>query len=164
MKRSLVALGFLTLVYALAVGSFAPYDLLLGALISAALLYGLRSFVFDGRPAPLPGLLRRTLAFGPFAFATFVEVLRGTWDVALVILHLKPLQDPGMVEVPFGERTPAGVVVSGLVDTLSPGAVLLELDWENERALIHTIDAADPDEFRRRQEDLYQRYQKGVFP
>ncbi len=160
MKRALVALLFLTLVYALVLGSFAPYDLALGALLSGTLLYGFRSFVFGGRPAPLPRLFRRVLAFGPFAFAVFREVVWGTWEVALVILRLKPLESPGLVKLPIGERTPTGVVVSALVDTLSPGAVLVELDWEEECALIHIIDAADPEAFRRRQEELYQRYQK----
>lgn len=164
MKRALVSLLLLTLVYALAVGSFAPYDLALGVLLSGALLYGFRAFVFGGRPAPLPGLFRRVLAFGPFVFAALREVVAGTWEVALVTLHLKPLRSPGIVKAPIGERTPAGVVVSALVGTLSPGAVLIDIDWEEGCALIHTIDAADPEAFRRRQEELYQRYQKKVFP
>lgn len=164
MKRALLALALLTLVYALAIASFAPYDLALGALLSGALLYGFRRFVFGGRPAPLHGLLRRVLAFGPFAAVVLREVASGTWEVALVTLRLKPLRHPGVVRVPIGERTPLGLVVSALVNTISPGSFLVEIDWEEDCALIHTINASDPEAFRRSWEDLYQRYQKKVFP
>jgi multisubunit Na+/H+ antiporter MnhE subunit len=89
-------------------------------------------------------------------------VLKGTWEVALITLHIKPLVEPGVVKLPVGERTPNGVAVLGLVTTLSPGAFLIEAN--KEFMLIHVIDASDPDAFREDREDFYRRYQRKVFP
>ena len=164
MTRSLVSLVLLTLVYALVLASFAPWDLALGAAASGALLYAFRGFVFGGRPAPLPGLLGRVVAFGPFLAAAVGEVVSGTWQVALVTLRLRPLEHPGIVKVPLGDRTPGGVAVSALVGTISPGSFLVDIDWEGGYALIHTIDARDPEAFRRSRARFYERYQKKVFP
>jgi multicomponent Na+:H+ antiporter subunit E len=53
--RYVVAVLALTLVYALALGSFHPWDLLFGAGLSAALLFASRRFVFDADgTAPRP--------------------------------------------------------------------------------------------------------------
>jgi multicomponent Na+:H+ antiporter subunit E len=164
-KRALLVLLLLTGVYAMVLASFHPWDLLFGALVSAALIYAFRPFVLGnsrGRSDPLLNLLSRWAAFFPFAGAVLWEVTRGAWEVALVVLHLRPLAKPGIIEVPVGERTPTGVAVSALVTTLSPGAFLVEAD--DEVMLIHLIDASDPDAFRKDCEDLYQRYQRKVFP
>ncbi len=152
----------LTLVYAMVLASFHPLDLLFGAALSGALLYVFRAFVFGGAPDPLPGVLGRCAAFLPFAWAIARDVVKGTWEVALVVLHFRPLVSPGIVKVPIGERTPTGVAVSALVTTLSPGAFLIEAN--EEFMLIHFLDAADPDAVREKQEDFYQRYQRKVFP
>lgn len=164
MKRAIFSLFLLTLIYALVLASFAPWDLALGVVLSGVLLYAFRGYVFDGSPDPLQGLLRRVLAFGPFFVAAVREIAIGTWQVALVTLRLRPLERPGIVKVPIGERTPVGVVVSALVDTISPGSFLVDIDWEEGCMLIHTIDARDPDAFRRSWEEFYDRYQRKVFP
>ena len=170
MTRYVVAVLALTLVYALALGSFRPWDLLFGAGLSAALLFASRRFVFgvDGSaPRPvrsgltLPG---RVVAFVPFALAVFREILVGNWEVTLVTLHLRPLVRPGIVAVPVGERTPTGVAVWAVVTGLPPGSFFADVDRERGVVLIHVLDARDPEAFRRQQEDFYRRYQSKVFP
>ncbi len=162
MKRALFYVVLLTGVYAMVLASFHPLDLLFGAVVSGALVYISRQFVFGGRPDPLPRLARRCVAFFPFVGAVVQDVVAGTWEVALVTLHLRPLASPGIVKVPVGERTPTGAAVTALVMTLSPGAFLIEAD--DEFMLIHLINAGDPDGFRNDCEDFYQRYQRKVFP
>ncbi len=164
MKRTALSLVFLTLVYALVLASFHPWDLALGAVLSGVLLFSLRGYVFGGKPAPLPGLLGRVIAFWPFAFAVLRDTLVGTWQVTRITLYLKPLAKPGVVAVPIGERTPVGVAVSSLVATISPGEVMIDVDWEKGVMLVHTTDAADPEGVRRAHEHFYQRYQRRVFP
>ena len=164
MKRALLSLLLLTLVYALVLASFAPWDLALGAALSGALLLLARRSIFGGSFAPLPGLLGRVLAFGPFAAAVLRDAAVGTWYVTLAVLHLRPLERPGIVAVPIGERTRVGVAVAALVTTISPGEFLVDVDWRKRVMLIHSIDAADPEEVRRSHEDFYQRYQRRVFP
>ena len=164
MKRAAFSLVLLTLVYAFVLASFSPWDLAFGAVLSGVLLYAFRGYVFGGKPAPLPGLLSRVFAFWPFAFAVVRDTIVGTWQVTQVTLRLKPIGKPGVVAVPIGERTPVGVAVSALVTTISPGAVLIDVDWDEGVMLIHAMDAADPGEVRRSHEHFYQRYQKKVFP
>ena len=164
MSRFLTALAALVLIYLLVLASIDPWDVVLGALLGAVLLVGTRGYVVDGRPTPILGLARRIVAFLPFAAATVWDILRGTWRVALVVLHLRPLRHPGIVSVPIGERTPLGVAVSSLVTTLSPGAFLVDVDEADRTMLIHVLDATDPDMIRDEHEAFYQRYQRHVFP
>jgi multisubunit Na+/H+ antiporter MnhE subunit len=91
------------------------------------------------------------------------QILLGTWEVTLVTLHLRPLNEPGIVAVPIGERTPAGVAAWAVVTGLPPGSFFVDVDRERGVALIHVIDASEPDDFRRDQEDFYRRYQRKVF-
>jgi multicomponent Na+:H+ antiporter subunit E len=170
MTRYVAATVMLTLVYALALGSFQPWDLLIGAMLSSVLLLVSRRFVFGGDSASprtsAPGLtvLGRVVAFVPFAAAIFREILVGTWEVTLVTLHLRPLVRPGIVAVPIGERTPTGVAVWAVITGLPPGSFFVDVDREREVVLIHVLDARDPEAYRRQQEDFYRRYQSKVFP
>jgi multicomponent Na+:H+ antiporter subunit E len=164
MTRYVLTVALLTLIYALALASFHPLDLLFGAGLSAALVFASRRFVFGADPGRGPGLLRRAAAFVPFAAVVFREIVVGTWEVALVTLHLRPLERPGIVAVPIGDRTPLGVAVWTLVTGLPPGSFFVDVDRERGVALIHVLDAGDPDTFRREQEDFYRRYQSKVFP
>jgi len=66
--------------------------------------------------------------------------------------------------VPIGERTTSGVAVSALTTTMSPGEVLVDIDWERGVMLIHVLDARDPDAVRARHLRFYERYQRRVFP
>ena len=170
MTRYVAAVVVLTLVYALALGSFHTWDLLFGASLSAALFFASRRFLFgsDGT-VPQPAgcgltLLGRAVAFVPFAVAVFREILVGNWEVTLVTLHLRPLVRPGIVAVPIGERTPTGVAVWAVVTGLPPGSFFVDVDRERGVVLIHVLDARDPQAYRDQQEDFYRRYQSKVFP
>jgi multisubunit Na+/H+ antiporter MnhE subunit len=162
MTRYVAAIVGLTLAYALALGSFHPLDLLFGAGLSAALVFVSRRFVFGDAPGGGgPSFLRRVAAFFPFSFAVFWEVVVGTWEVTL---HLRPLIKPGIVAVPIAYRTPSGVAVWAVVTGLAPGSFFVDVDRERGVALIHVLDARDPDAFREEQERFYRRYQSKVFP
>ncbi len=164
MTRVLVAVACLAGVYALALGSADPVDLALGALLSGALLTALRGTLFPpSSAAPVP-LLPRALALAPFLVAVVRDIVVGTWQVALVVLHVRPLRAPGIVRVPIGDRTPSGVVATSFIATLSPGEFLVDVDWERGDILMHVLDASDPDAVRARHDEFYRRYQRAVFP
>jgi multicomponent Na+:H+ antiporter subunit E len=162
--RYVAAVAVLTLVYALALASFHPLDLLFGAALSAALVFVSRRYVFGDDRDREPSLLGRATAFVPFALVVLREIIVGTWEVSLVTLHLRPLKEPGIVAVPIGERTPTGVAVWAVVTGLPPGSFFVDIDRERGVALIHILDSRDPGAFREEQEDFYQRYQSKVFP
>ncbi len=104
------------------------------------------------------------LAFWPFVGAVLVQITQGTWRMILVSLHLKPNIRPGLVTVPFEARTKTGVAVSTLVNTLSPGSVLLDIDWEHRLMRFHYINSSDPVKLRQNMQTFYQKYQRKVFP
>jgi multicomponent Na+:H+ antiporter subunit E len=168
--RYLTAILMLTLVYALALASFRPWDLFFGAGLSAALLFVSRRFVFDADgTAPRPTgrgltLLGRVAAFVPFAAVVFRNMLVGNVEVTLVTLGLRPLLRPGIVVVPMGDRTPTGVAIWAIVTGLPPGSFFVDVDRERGVVLIHVLDARDPEAYREEQEDFYRRYQSKVFP
>jgi multicomponent Na+:H+ antiporter subunit E len=142
----------LTGVYLLSLGSLNPLDAAEGLVLATALSLGLRGRLEGphGAGSSLAGLL--------------VDVLRGTWDVALRVLGLRPVECSGIVLVPIGERTQLGVAVTGLLAGLSPGSMLVEVDPERQAMLFHVIDAHDPDAVRDHLDRFYQRYQRRVFP
>lgn len=164
MTRYVMATLLLTLVYALVLASFAPWDLAFGVGLSATLVYGSRRFVFSTASKQGPSLLGRTLAFFPFATVIFWEILKGTLEVMLITLHLRPLKEPGIVAVPIADRSPMGIAVWAIITGLPPGSFFVDLDQERGVALIHLLDARDPDAFRYQQAMFYRRYQSKVFP
>lgn len=164
MRRAAIFLVLAALVYPLALASFHPWNLAIGALVAAAALAAFRRHLVPEGLPPLPSLGRRLLWFAPFLAAAAWEVALGTWQVALVVLGVRPLRRPGIVAVPIGERTPSGVVTFALVSTLSPGEVVVDVDAEREEILVHVIDASDPDAVRERHDRLYRRFQRHVFP
>jgi multicomponent Na+:H+ antiporter subunit E len=164
MNRAVLSLVLVAAAFALMIASADAMDLALAVAVAAVLLYVFRRFLFGGTPSAVPGLAGRVLAFPLFAFAVGREITLGTWQVAAVVLHLRPLRSPGIVAVPFGDRTDTGVKVTALAATLSPGEFLVDLDHERRVMLMHVIDASDPDAVRRHHEHLYERYQRRVFP
>ena len=51
-----------------------------------------------------------------------------------------------------------------IVTGLPPGSFFVEVDRGRGVALIHVLDARDPEAFREQQQDFYRRYQSKVFP
>ncbi len=163
MRTLALAVGLLTLVYALTLVSVDPLDLALGAVLAGLTLLGAHRLPRSGHAAPTP-TLGRVLRFPAFVAGLLADVAAGTWDVALRVLHLRPLERPGIVLVPIEERTPLGVAVSALATTLSPGSVLVDVDWERRVMLVHVIDASDPERVRAQHRRFYERFQRPVFP
>lgn len=158
----ILALGAVT--YALTVASFAWEDLVFGAGLTAILLALFRTVLL---PSPLPSsgqVLTSIVAFPLFVLATVREVIVGTWLVARHVVGLQPLEHPGIVRIPIGERTPVSRGMAGYVLTVSPGTFLIDVDDETNELLVHAIDASDPDALRRHYQSLYQGYERHVVP
>jgi multisubunit Na+/H+ antiporter MnhE subunit len=153
----------LTGVYLLSLGSMDPLDAAEGLVLATVLSLGLRGRLERPQGAG-PSLVGRIAAFPLLVGGLLIDVLRGTWDVALRVLGLRPVECPGIVLVPIGERTELGVAVTGLLAGLSPGSMLVEVDPERQAMLFHVIDAHDPDTVRDHLDRFYQRYQRRVFP
>lgn len=175
MKRYVAVVAVLTLAYALALASFHPWDLAIGAVLAAALLFyarrtarrsgdGAAGLSSSEPAASSPHPLGRVRAFFPFVVAVGRDTLAGAWRVFLATVGLRRPRSPGVVAVPLGERTPNGVAVSAFLAAFTPDTLLVGVDEEKRVMLIYAIDAADPDAVRESQQEFYRRYQRRVFP
>jgi multisubunit Na+/H+ antiporter MnhE subunit len=161
MIRPLPLLG-LVAVYALTLGSLAPGDLAIGAAVGVAVLALTRRFL-EPAPGTPPMTLWRLRHLPRFAWAVLGEIAAGTWMVTMVVLGVRDFV-PGIVAVPLGERSETGVAVTALAINLSPGELLVDVDWGRELMFVHVLDAHDPDDVRSRYAAFYDRYQRPLFP
>ena len=164
MMRIVFASAALTAIYALALASANPWDLGIGAALGLGTLLTFRGFLLAGEAISPYLILRRAAHFPALVLATAINIIRGTLQVARVVLTWLPPRDAGFVTIPQGERTDAGVVVSGLLDTLSPGTVLIDVDPAAQTWTVHALDASDEDAVRADVERMYDRYQRPVWP
>ncbi|HEX2412042.1 MAG TPA: Na+/H+ antiporter subunit E [Solirubrobacteraceae bacterium] len=163
MTGRVLALAALVAVWLLTLASAGVEDAALGVLLAAGVALGLR-------PPPLgasrrgSGALARIAATPRLLAVVLADIVHGTWDVALRVLRLRPLDRPGLVLIPIGERTELGIAATGLLFGLSPGSVLIEVDHERRAMVWHVIDARDPEAVRARFARFYDRYQRPVIP
>jgi multicomponent Na+:H+ antiporter subunit E len=162
--RFLAAAAALTAVYALALASANPWDLGTGFVLSVAVLGIFRRFVLAYAEIPLTLAVKRAAHAPALILATAIDIVKGTVEVARVVLGRSPATRGGFVAIPRGERTETGVVISGLLDTLSPGSVLVDIDPDAGTWTVHVIDASDDDAVRANAERFYDRFQRPVWP
>jgi multisubunit Na+/H+ antiporter MnhE subunit len=162
MTRFLMSTVALTAVYLLVLTSLHPGDVLVGAILSAAIA----ATATVGRPAPGsgPSLLRRLAAAPRFVLGTLAEMVRGNWHVALYVLGGRRLETPGLVLIPRAGRSSSGVAVWGYVTAISPDEIVVEADDERGILLVHLLDARDVSAIRDRHQRTYERRQRAVFP
>lgn len=149
-------------IYLLALARFAPWDLAIAGLLSAALLLSFRHILRRPR-SDAPGSLGRLAAALPLAAIVTKNSIAGAWQVARALLSPRH-RHPALVEVPLGERSPAGAAASSLLVALTPGTLLVDVDEERGVMLIHFIDAPDERAAVRAQQELYERHQRRVWP
>ncbi|HEY6747858.1 MAG TPA: Na+/H+ antiporter subunit E [Mycobacteriales bacterium] len=162
MISSLLRVAALTAVYLLVLTSLAPGDVLVGLLLSAALVAAGRRIRPLGPPLDVP-LARRLAGTPALVGGTLVDLVRSSWQTAVWCLHPHPTP-AGLVTVPIAPRGPSSAAAWGLRVGLTPDTVVVELDQERGRMLLHVLDARDPDAVRATQLDSYQRRQRRVFP
>ena len=167
MIRATLVVLLLTVVFCLTLASFAPWDIVIGAIlgsISLLVFHGALPGIQGYPDDQLPSLPSRIIHFIPFTGITIWEIVIGSVRVAAIVVGLRKLEHPGIVAVPIGARSKFGVVVTGITTSLAPGSILLDVDWDRNMMLVHVIDASNPDQVRADMQDLYDRYQRKVFP
>lgn len=152
----------LTAIYLMVLTSVHPGDILTG-LVLASVLVAVGSRVRRLGHPPDVSITRRLTAVPALVGGTLVDLVRGTWQTAGDIMGRGTLA-PGLVEVPIPRCGAPSAAVWGIRVGLSPDTVVVELDEEEGRLLLHVLDARDPDTVVAAQLDSYQRRQRRVFP
>jgi multisubunit Na+/H+ antiporter MnhE subunit len=152
----------LTTIYLLVLTSLDPGDVLTGLVLSVVLVAASRRIRPLGRPCPEP-LTRRLAGLPALVGGTLVDIAVSTWRTALWCVRARRTP-PGMVAVPIPVCSEPSGAAWGVRVGITPDTVVVELDEERGRMLLHVIDARDPDAVRAEQLDLYERRQRRVFP
>jgi len=164
MNRLLLSIVGLTLIYSMFLLSAHPWDLVIGAALATGVVVMVRRHLLGSKLEPVPGFGRRALALPRFAWFVYTDVIKGLWVVLSIMLGLRPLSRSGIVAIPIGERTASGVAVTAWAIGLSPGSVVIDVDWAQRLMFIHFIDVSDPEQLRQKMQMFYERYQRPVFP
>jgi multicomponent Na+:H+ antiporter subunit E len=141
----------LLLAYVALTGSAHPGNVALGALVTAAVLAML--------PAPAAGATSRgaaaTLGAGlRFAATLAVDVVKCGVQVAVLVMKPSMPIRPGILAVPSGCRTKAGLALSAYAITVTPGELVVEIGRDGT-LYVHCLDleasrsAADAEQVRR---------------
>ena len=163
MIRVLLYTPLLALVYVLVVGSVSWADWSLGALFGGGLLFACRRFLGLTDRRQSARLARHILWLPVFMASTLGDVLKGSWQVALIMLGARPLRQPSILEVPIEGRDRTELAVSSFAHTLSPDSFLLDVD--EQRGLLRYQVLADEDlaVLRERYRQFYRRRQRPLF-
>lgn len=162
--RTLIGTVLLSVTYCLALASADPWDVGFGLVLGFVVMRGFRAFLF---PEPAPAginYLGRMVHLPRLIIAEFVEIVRGTVNVARAILASQLPETHGFVSIPIGSRTEQGVDFSGFLNTLSPGSVYIGIDTDANSWVIHALEAEDAQAVAADAQAFYEKYQRPVLP
>jgi multisubunit Na+/H+ antiporter MnhE subunit len=154
---TLLRAAWFAAIYLLVISSAAPGDLLIAAVLGLATATGLRPRHANESPAPLAA---RARAAAMMVFLTGAEVVRGTWRTARFCLGGRG--NPGFVEIPRGDRSPARVALWGVLTGESPDEYPVDVDAERDVLIVHLLDAGDPEAVRSRHAQADERWQRDL--
>lgn len=164
MIRTIIAIVLLTLLYGMAIATFQLWDLATGAVISSGLLLLSRLVIpMTQRKTRVP-FYRRAAHLPFFIAAVWLEIIKDTWRVALMVIGIRPPRQPNFVAIAIGTRSETGSAISGFVNTVSPGSYLVEVDQSRGIIVFHVVDAEDPKSVREMYQRKYELHQQSVFP
>jgi multicomponent Na+:H+ antiporter subunit E len=162
--RTLIGTVLLAVTYCLALASADPWDIGMGLVLGLLVLRGFRTFIF---PEPSPAarnVLSSLVRLPRLIIAVFVEIVRGTVNVARAVLAPKLPENHGFVSIPVGPRSEKGIEFSGFLNTLSPGSVYIGIDTDANSWVIHALEAEDAQQVAAHAQAFYEQYQRPVLP
>lgn len=152
----------LTAIYLLVLTSVHPGDIAVGLVLSTVLVLLGRRMARLGDPPDLP-LARRLARVPALIGGTLVDLAVSTWRTAVWCLHPRRTRS-GFVTVAIPSCSPVSAAAWGVRVGITPDSLVVELDEQEGRMLLHVLDARDPDAVRAEQLCSYERRQRGVFP
>ncbi len=164
MIRFGLATAGLTGIYALALASADPWDLAIGAALAMLVLLRFHRYILPDPALPLGVVLSRVARSPMLAARTMAEIARGTIQMTRIVLGLTASRKAGFVVAEQGDRSNLGVIVNGMLETLSPGSILVDIEDSDATWTLHVLDATDQDTARAGLDRSYDRFQRPVWP
>lgn len=128
----------LVVLWLLLVNELSTGHLVLGALLGWLIPFATSRFWPEQIRIRHPGMLLRFL--GVFA----VDIVRGSFHVAWLILDSPARLRPVFVEVPLDVKTNLAISLLANTISLTPGTVSALLSGDRRTLIVHTIDTDDP--------------------
>lgn len=128
----------LVVLWLLLVNTVSAGHLLLGALLGWLIPFTTAPFWPEAIRIRRPGVLLRF--FGVFAW----DIVRGSFQVAWLILKGPAHLRPAFVEVPLALTTDLGISLLANTISLTPGTVSARLAANRRTLVVHTLDTANP--------------------
>lgn len=146
----------LAIVWAALLGEIDLENLVFGFLLGYLVLAWTRSV-----PGSNAYAARLPRAIGLLLFFLW-ELVLSTFRVALDVITPRPLRRPGVVAVPLAAETDLEITLLASLITLTPGSLSLDVSEDRKTLFVHTMFLDDPDEFRRRIKEGFERRVLGL--
>lgn len=154
-----VLLGVLLGTWLLLNQTTAPAQIVLGAVLAAALVAASATL------RPLQPRLRRPLLIVRLIWIVFVDIVRSNVAVARIILGLTGGRRvvSGFVDIPLDLRDPHGLAVLSMIVTSTPGTVWVGYAEGVGRLTLHVLDLKDEAEWIVWIKQRYEAPLRGIF-
>ncbi len=146
----------LLVVYLLVLTSLDPGDILVGALVAAALI----AAAHRPEAGPAVGWGRWSIALAMTLLTTARDIVVGT--VHVVRFCFSRSSHAGFVEIPRDERSRRAVALWGVLTGEAPDEYPVDVDDSRDVLIVHIIDARDPEAIRARHARFRERWQRDV--
>ncbi len=147
----------LTLMWLLLVNQFSMGHLVLGALLGWLIPFATSSFWPEQIRIRHAGVLLRFLG------VLFVDIVRGSFHVAWLILKGPARLRPAFIEVPLALKTELAISLLANTISLTPGTVSAKLSVDHCTLIVHTLDTGDADALAAEIKQRYEAPLKQVF-
>ncbi|MEM4345785.1 MAG: Na+/H+ antiporter subunit E [Candidatus Caldarchaeum sp.] len=150
MRKYSLLIILMTPVYMMLKGSLSPLSLVEGLFFSTLALLATRTVVRQQIKQTLPGILRRIPALLLYVAFFFKEALLSTLDLIYRCLHPRLPIYPGIVAVDIlGVSELHAAMVSNTLN-LTPGTLVIDVDMKRKVIYVHTINAKDLEQTKKR--------------
>ena len=151
--RSAPGLAAAVVIYLVMVGSSGAWAIAQGAVFGAFAL-ALSAGFGEGAAGPRWSSARRLRLLRELPDLLVRQVLLGSWRVARVAAGLAPIPRGGRVTVPLRAPPDSTTLALALLETLSPGTYLVDVDEERCELVFHVFDLDEREDLQRRQARL----------
>ncbi|MFN7035438.1 MAG: Na+/H+ antiporter subunit E [Bellilinea sp.] len=135
---------------------FDPPNLIFGFLLGYLVLW----LTVRGEKRSYLNRVPRVLSFMAFFLK---ELVKANLNLAVTVLRRDMNLKPGVVAVPIDLPNDAAITLLANLVTLTPGTLALDVSSDRMMVYIHTLNASNPQEFRRYMQEGFVRRVKELF-
>jgi multicomponent Na+:H+ antiporter subunit E len=138
------------IIWSIAAGELAMRHLLTGFVVSYFVLWWLQPLL--GKTAYFEKAPRAVAFAGLFVWELVKSNLRVAWDVVTPSAY----RSPAIVAVPLDLKSDAEIALLGILLTLTPGSLTIDVSDDKRVLYVHSMFVDDPETFRQSVKDTFE--------